>query len=67
LGSSTFYIASAAPTVEALQAAGRAGVDYFGDAMANGGEYNRRHNAVNFAVFEAVRAVAVGPVLLGDK
>jgi hypothetical protein len=29
-------------------------------------QYNRRHNAVNYAVFEAVRAVAVGLVLLGD-
>jgi hypothetical protein len=42
--------------VEALQAAaaGRTDVDYFGDAMApNGGEHNRRHSAVNYAVFEA--------------
>jgi hypothetical protein len=31
--------------------------------MANGGEYNRRHNAVNYAVFEAVSAVAKGPVI----
>jgi hypothetical protein len=61
------YIASAAPTVEALQAAGRVDVDFFGDTIANGGEYNRRHNAVNHAVFEAVSAVAVGPVILGDN
>jgi hypothetical protein len=54
------YIAGAAPTVEALKAARRTDVDYFGDAMTNGGEYNGRHNAVNYAVFEAVRAVAVG-------
>jgi hypothetical protein len=38
-------------------------VDHYGDTMANGGEYNRCHNAVNHAVFDAVSAVAVGPVI----
>jgi len=51
----------------AFHAAGRLDVDYFGDSMANGGEYNKRHNAVNYALYEAITAVAVGPILLGDK
>jgi hypothetical protein len=29
--------------------------------------YNRNHNALNMAVFEAVSAIAVGAVILGDK
>jgi hypothetical protein len=61
------YIAHAVPTVRELLTAGQRDVDYFGDSMANGGEYNRRHNSVNYSAFEAVRAVAVGSVLLGDK
>jgi glycerol-3-phosphate dehydrogenase (NAD+) len=38
-----------------------------GDALANGGEYNRRHNAVVSQGRQMVAAVAVGPVILGDK
>eukprot|EP00962_Isochrysis_galbana_P020541 scaffold6008_cov118-Isochrysis_galbana.AAC.6 len=61
------HLAHAAPTVRALHSTGRLDVDYFGDWMANGGEYNKRHNVVNYAVYEAISAVAVGAVLLGDK
>jgi hypothetical protein len=35
--------------------------------MANGGEYNKRHNTVNYAVYEAISAVAAAAVFLGDK
>jgi len=51
-----------------MQTAGLArNVDYLGDSLANGGEYNRRHNAVNAAFCDAIRAVAIGPIVLGDK
>ena len=42
-------------------------VDRKGDSLANGGEYNRRHNAVLRTVHHMVSAVAVGPCVLGDK
>jgi hypothetical protein len=58
---------SAAETVQdALQAAGQT-VDRLGDVLANGGEYNRRHNAVLRAFAAAIRAVAVGSIVFGDK
>jgi hypothetical protein len=39
-----------------LREAGRTEIDYYGDWIANGGEYNKRHNhnAVNFALYEAI-------------
>ena len=37
-------ISAAAPAFDALERAGDT-VDRKGDALANGGEYNRRHNA----------------------
>jgi hypothetical protein len=61
------YLAHAAPTVTALRSAGRLEIDYYGDSMANGGEYNRRHNAVNLCVAPAIGAVAIEAVILGDK
>ena len=58
---------SAAETVQdALEAAGNE-VDRLGDGPANAGEYNRRHNAVLRAFAAAIRAVAVGDLVFGDK
>jgi hypothetical protein len=62
-----YRIAQAGPAIAALRAAGRGEIDYHGDYLANGGEHNRRHNAVNFALYEAITAVAIGAVVLGDK
>ena len=42
-------------------------VDRKGDKLANGGEYNRRHNATLRAGTDMVRAGAVGAIVLGDK
>ena len=42
-------------------------VDRKGDEFANKGEHNRRHGAALAAVADAERAVATGPVILGDK
>ena len=42
-------------------------MDLKGDGLANGGEYNRRHNAVLRATHKMVAAVAVGACVLGDK
>jgi hypothetical protein len=42
-------------------------VDYLGDDIANQGEHTRRHNAVVRAWYNVLAAVAVGPVVLGDK
>ena len=38
-----------------------------GDTLANGGEYNRRHNATVRATVKMVKAGAIGPVIQGDK
>ena len=51
---------------DAQAAAGKT-PDRHGDGEANAGEYNRRHNAALRAGREAVSAVAVGAVVLGDK
>jgi len=61
------YLAHAEPTVRALREAAHLKIDFFGDFTANGGEHNKRHNAVNRAATEALGAVAIGPVILGDK
>jgi hypothetical protein len=60
------HLSEAKAANDALEAAGRT-VDRHGDALANGGEYNRRHNAVVTATATMVRAGAVGPVVQGDK
>ena len=59
-------ISEARAAFDALEARGET-VDRKGDGLANGGEYNRRHNAVVRAIYDMVAAVAVGPVILGDK
>ena len=41
--------------------------DRKGDKYANGGEYNRRHNANLNAVRDMMSAVAVGQIVQGDK
>src|SRR6056297_341339 len=61
------YRAHAEPTVRALRDGAHIKIDFFGDSIANGGEYNKRHNAVNRAAIDALAAVAIGPVILGDK
>ena len=42
-------------------------VDRLGDGLANGGEYNRRHNKVLNATYQVVQAGAAGAIVLGDK
>ena len=42
-------------------------VDRLGDDLANAGEYSRRHNACLRAIRDMIAAVAIGPVVLGDK
>ena len=59
-------ISAAAAAFDSLRDAGER-IDRKGDGLANGGEYNRRHNAVLRAVHHMVSAVAVGPCVLGDK
>ena len=51
-------IAMAKPALDALEAAGEA-VDRKGDDLANGGEYNRRHNAKLNAVRDMMSALRV--------
>ena len=46
---------------------GGAPLDRKGDKLANAGEYNRRHNRVLRANYDMVSAVAIGPVVKGDK
>ena len=46
---------------------GGAPLDRKGDKLANAGEYNRRHNRVLRANYDMVSAVAIGPVVQGDK
>ena len=46
---------------------GGAPLDRRGDSLANSGEYNRRHNRVLRANLDMVSAVAIGPVVQGDK
>lgn len=38
-----------------------------GDSYANGGEYNKRHNAALSAQYDMMVAAAIGPVVKGDK
>lgn len=59
-------IALAATAFDVLEQAGER-VDRLADGLANSGEYNRRHNAACRGLHSAISAVAVGPVLLGDK
>jgi hypothetical protein len=58
---------SAAAAVHDQQAAAGLRVDRLGDALANAGEYNNRHNGTLRAVQTMVMASAVGPCVLGDK
>ena len=60
------YISAAKPANDALATAGER-PDWLGDAMCNAGEHSTRHHAVNRAWRDCLAAVAVGPVLLGDK
>ena len=60
------HLSAAAAANDALERRGEQ-VDRKGDKQANGGEYNRRHNAVLRAGADMVRAGAVGAVVLGDK
>ena len=60
------FLAAMCPACDVLEARGE-DVDRFGDKEANPGEYNLRHNATLRAVANMVRAVAIGPVILGDK
>jgi hypothetical protein len=60
------HISQAKAAYDAMEREGQT-VDRKGDKLANGGEYNRRHNAVNRAAVKMVLAGAVGPVVLGDK
>jgi hypothetical protein len=62
----SLYLSVARTLHDALEAQGTA-VDRLGDDHANGGEYNRRHNAVVRAFVDAVTAGAVGSVIQGDK
>ena len=41
--------------------------DRLGDVQANEGDHNKRHNAVLWAVRNALAAVAIGSIVLGDK
>ena len=38
-----------------------------GDHLANTGDFNKRHNAVNSRTADAVRATATAAVVIGDK
>ena len=58
-------ISAAAAAFDSLATTER--VDRKGDSLANGGEYNRRHNSVLRATHKMVAAVAVGACVLGDK
>ena len=60
------HLSGAKAAFDALERRGVA-VDRTGNALCNGGEYNRRHNAVMMAVHKMISAVATGPVVLGDK
>ena len=62
-------IALAAAAYDQLEHSGESvtRVDRLGDALANGGEYNRRHNKVLNATYQAVQAGAAGAIVLGDK
>jgi hypothetical protein len=59
-------LSAAATAHDALEEDGKQ-VDRKGDKLANGGEYNRRHNATLRAGADMVRAGAVGAIVLGDK
>ena len=59
-------IAVAKPSLDVLEAAGVT-VDRRGDDLANGGEYNRRHNGCLNAVRDMMSAVAIGQIVQGDK
>ena len=59
-------LSAASAAHDALERAGEL-VDRKGDKLANGGEYNRRHNATLRAGADMVRAGAVGAIVLGDK
>jgi len=60
------YISSARAGNDALLAAGQE-PDWLGDAACNSGEHSTRHHATNRAWRDALAAVAIGTVLLGDK
>ena len=55
-----------ADTCDRLEAAGEP-VDRKGDHQANTGEFNRRHNHGLRALHDMLAAVALGPLVLGDK
>ena len=60
------YISSARAANDDLLAAGEE-PDYLGDKLCNEGEHSTRHHATNRAWRAALAAVAIGPVILGDK
>ena len=60
------YVSSARAANDTLAAAGKS-PDYLGDTACNSGEHSTRHHATNRAWRAALAAVAIGPVLLGDK
>ena len=59
-------ISAAAAAHDVLERSGEV-VDRKGDKLANGGEYNRRHQAVLHAGVYMVRAGAIGAIVQGDK
>ena len=63
---SGLYLSAARAAYDSLQQAGET-PDYLGDKLCNGGQHNTRHHATNRAWHRALSAVAIGPVLLGDK
>ena len=60
------YLSAARAANDTLAAAGEE-PDWLGDASCNLGEHSRRHHATNRAWRDALAAVAIGTVLLGDK
>ena len=60
------HLSAAKPLHDEQEARGTA-IDRKGDAHANGGEYNRRHNAAVRSTVKMVKAGAIGPVIQGDK
>ena len=60
------YLSAARSANDTLASCGKL-VDYLGDDLCNSGEHGSRHHAVNRAFYNALVAVATGPVVLGDK
>ena len=60
------FLSSALAPNEELAAAGQE-PDWLGDSACNAGEHSTRHHATNRAWRAALAAVAIGPVILGDK